>query len=101
MKKSKVRNPFYADILRNGIVIHVPSPAPHRSRGISNPYYAKIKDLGIRIGRPRRGEKARPTIVKSVRLPPDLWKRMKAQADRERIPLNQAMRQAVQIWLRS
>jgi hypothetical protein len=102
-KAKKVRNPFYADIQRNGIIIDVPVKSlPHGKRGISNPYYARImSEGGVRIGRPRREEKARPTVVKSVRLPPEIWKRVQQQAEREGIPLNAAMRQAALIWLQS
>jgi hypothetical protein len=100
-----IRNPFFADIQRNGITIVVPiKPLPHGARSITNPYYERIKAAGgvcIGIGRPKRGEKARPTIVKSVRVPPGVWRRVERQATRERISTNAAVRQALLIWLRS
>lgn len=108
MKKTNHRhpssNPFYEDVQRNGIVIDVPLPGEDPTRRSTNPYYDRIIAAGgvqIASGRPRRGEKARPTIVKSVRLPPAIWKSLSAQAKREKITLNAAIRQAALIWLRS
>lgn len=101
MKIQNVTNPFYEDIQRNGIIIDVPRKTV-QGRPITNPYYARIRAAGgIRIGRPRRGEKRRPTIVQSVRLPPELWKRVEAQAKREKITVSEALREGALIWLRS
>ena len=103
--KPKVRNPFYADVQRSGICLVNPIQSlPHGKRNPSNPYYQRIMDSGgvrIALGRPRRNEKARPTVVKSVRLPPEVWKRVKRQAAREHIPVHAAVRQAVLLWLES
>jgi hypothetical protein len=105
MKKTKIRNPFYEEIQRNGIVIDVQRPGEDPNAPSRNPYYAHIRAAGgVHIyppGRPRRGEPRRPTVVKSVRLPPEVWKQVRAQAKRERISLNAAMRQAALIWLQS
>jgi uncharacterized protein (DUF4415 family) len=104
MKKRDVRNPFYADIQREGIIFATPIQSlPHGNRKPSNPYYLRgeVEGMHVSLGRPKRHEKARPTRVKSVRLSPDVWKRVQAQAKREQISLNAALRQAVLIWLQS
>ena len=105
MKKTESRNPFYEEIQRNGITIDVLSSSDEHPGPSRNPYYARIRAAGgIQIhapGRPKRGEVRQPTAVRSVRLPIEIWKRVQAQAKRERISLNAALRQAAQIWLKS
>ena len=100
-----IRNPFYAAVQRGGICFANPIKSlPHGNRVASNPYYDRIVTDGgvcVAMGRPSRHEKARPTVVKSVRLPPEVWKRVQDQAARERIPVNAAVRQAILIWLQS
>ena len=90
MKKTSpqaIRNPFYADIQKNGIIVDVQSDAVTRRSHTP--------------GRPRHGEKRLPTAVRSIRLPKALWELVQAQARRERISINAALRQAAQIWIRS
>jgi len=87
MKKTRVRNPFYEDIRKHGIVVDVQSDDSTQQAHAP--------------GRPRRGEARLPTAVRSVRLPKALWKLVQAQARREHISINAAMRQATQIWIRS
>ena len=90
MKKSSlssVPNPFYADIRKHGFVIDVQSDGEEQRAPSS--------------GRPRRGEVRLPTAVRSVRLPKALWELVQAQARRERISINAALRQAAQIWIQS
>lgn len=89
MKSSKpIRNPFYADIQAHGVVVDVELE-----------HERDVKESTQ--GRPRRGEVRTATSVRSIRLPVDVWSLVKAQADREGISLNAAMRQAARIWLRS
>ena len=102
MRKADIRNPFYEDIRKNGVVVDVQredgsDPPP------SNPYYERIAAAGglHTPGRPKRGEIRAPTAVRSIRLPVELWKLVEAQAKREQISLNAAMRQAARIWLMS
>lgn len=82
------RNPFYEDIQKHGVVIDVHSEGVPESRENA-------------LGRPRRGEARSPTAVRSVRLPTALWSLVQAQARRERISINAALRQAARIWVRS
>jgi hypothetical protein len=103
----RIRNPFFANVERTGIrIVTSPWPAPEGGREVSNPYYRRIQQAGgvtlcIRGGRPRKGEEAGPTVVKSVRLPPEIWKRVEAQAQREGLSRHAAIRQAILIWLHS
>ena len=102
MKKTDIRNPFYEDIRKNGIVVDVQSDDDSEQLP-SKPYYERIAAAGglHTPGRPRRGEVREPTAVRSIRLPVELWKLVEAQAKREQISLNAAMRQAARIWLMS
>ena len=102
MRKTDIRNPFYEDIRKNGVVVDV-QREDGSDQPSSNPYYERIAAAGglHAPGRPRRGERREPTAVRSIRLPVDLWKLVEAQAKREQISLNAAMRQAARIWLMS
>jgi len=102
-RRMAARNPFYADVQRNGICLLTPIQSlPHGSRSPSNPYYQRVVATGgvcIPLGRPRRDEKARPTVVKSVRLTPEVWRRIEQRAARQRISTHAAVRQALLRWL--
>jgi len=102
MKKTEIRNPFYEDIRKNGVVVYV-QREDGSDQSPSSPYYARVAAAGglHTPGRPRRGEVRAPTAVRSIRLPVELWKLVEAQAKREQISLNAALRQAARIWLRS
>jgi hypothetical protein len=89
MKKNSlhsVPNPFYKDIRKHGFVIDIQGDVMRREPT---------------SGRPRRGEVRQPTAVRSIRLPKALWELVQAQARRERISINAALRQAAQIWIQS
>ena len=94
------RNPFYEDIRKNGVIVDVQREDDSDSPALSR-YYARVAATGglHPPGRPKRGEVREPTTVRSIRLPAELWKLVEAQAKREQIPLNAAMRQAARIWL--
>jgi hypothetical protein len=93
------RNPFYKAIQREGITIAV--KRPERAGPTRNPYYDRIAaDGGVTWGGRAKAPR-RPTSVHSVRIDPQIWKRVAAQAARERISTNEAVRQALLIWLRS
>jgi len=92
MKKTKRRpqkvipNPFYADIRKHGVCFDIEGEKTEQPPT---------------LGRPRNGDIRLPTAVRSVRLPKALWTLVQAQARREGVSINAAMRQAAQIWLRS
>jgi hypothetical protein len=105
MAEIVVKNPFYERIMRDGIRIRS-ERQPEPGRPVTNPYYEHIRQAGgvrlrARSGRPRAGESAGPTETRSVRLPPAVWARVEAQAEREGLTVHAAVRQAVLIWLKS
>jgi hypothetical protein len=85
------RNPFAARIRREGwsLVHEGPSRASlreipelgARAKGQPNPYARRIRAAGfeLQIGRrrPRRGKEVGRTQVRSVRLPPAVWARIR------------------------
>src|SRR5207253_209331 len=53
----------------------------------------------LRRGHPGKG-KPRPTVVRSVRLPEELWRQIESAARAKHLNLHQAMRAALLGWLR-
>lgn len=53
----------------------------------------------LRRGHPGKG-KSRKTVVRSVRLPEEVWKRVEKKARSKHLNLHQAMRAALVSWLR-
>jgi hypothetical protein len=53
----------------------------------------------LRRGHPGKGEN-RKTVVRSVRLPESVWKKLQAKAESKKLNLHQAMRAALLHWLR-
>jgi hypothetical protein len=54
----------------------------------------------LRRGHPGKGRR-RPTVVRSVRLPEDLWKQLERAARAKQLNLHQAMRAALLGWISS
>lgn len=106
-------NPFARKMRAEGwqLVHEGPSAAslremPELSVGVTgrrNPYAKRIKAGGIELqvgrGRPRTGKELGPTVVKSVRLPPALWKRLEQQAREKGVALHALVRSALVDWL--
>jgi hypothetical protein len=106
--KTTVKNPFYERIRREGFQFVLPPPKRPRGRkrAITNPYYERIVASGgvtvhVPMGRPHKHERARPTIVKSFRVAPDLWKMVRERAEHDRVTMNAIMREALVNHLRS
>jgi hypothetical protein len=78
-------------------------PLGGKAAGRANPYAERIKAQGIELQvgrrRPARGSEVGPTEVKSVRLPPEVWKRLERQARAEGIALHAPVRVALLEWL--
>jgi len=55
--------------------------------------------LLLRRGRPAKGE-SRTTVVRSVRLPEEVWKQLEKKAREKHLNVHQAMRAALLGWLR-
>jgi hypothetical protein len=57
--------------------------------------------LQVGKGRPKRGAETGPTILKSVRLPPAVWKELERRARSEGVAVHALVRKAVLALLRS
>jgi uncharacterized DUF497 family protein len=105
------RNPFAKRIRTEGweLVHDGPSRAAldempetdfSRVRASSNPYAARIKTQGyeLQVGRrrPAAGTEVGPTVVKSVRLPPALWRQLEEKARSEGVALHALVRTALE-----
>ena len=72
-----------------------------RTRVRRNPYAARVAVEGIvhvGRGRPRKGTETGPTVPRSVRFPPQLWKVLEAKAKAEGLTLHSALRTAILEW---
>jgi hypothetical protein len=49
-------------------------------------------------GRPRKGQETGPTIPRSIRFAPAVWKRLEQRAKAEGITLHAALRAAILEW---
>jgi Ribbon-helix-helix protein, copG family len=65
-----------------------------------NPYAARIAAEGIHVsrGRPTKGTETGPTVPRSVRFPPKLWKELEAKAKARGMSLHSALRAAILQW---
>jgi hypothetical protein len=76
-----------------------------RVRVRRSPYAARIEASGLLLqvgkGRPKRGAETGPTILKSVRLPPAVWKELERRARSEGVAVHALVRKAVLALLRS
>ena len=68
-------------------------------------YAERIKTGGLTLqvgrGRPRGGAETGPTILKSVRLPPAIWKELEKRARAEGVAVHALVRKAILALLRS
>jgi hypothetical protein len=73
------------------------------SKGRRSPYAKRIEARGIELqvgrGRPRAGKEKGPSVTKSVRLPPALWKRLEQEARANGVTLHAIVRAALVDWL--
>jgi hypothetical protein len=75
-----------------------------KARVRRNPYAARIAKEGVEIritrGRPRKGATAPGVVTKSVKQTVAFWSSLGAAAEKEGISLHEAMRLALDSWLR-
>ena len=68
-------------------------------------YAERIKAGGLTLqvgrGRPRGGAETGPTVLKSVRLPPAIWKELEKRARAEGVAVHALVRKAILALLRS
>jgi hypothetical protein len=69
-----------------------------------NNYAGRIKADGLTLhvgrGRPRAGAETGPTVLKSVRLPPTIWKELEERARVEGVAVHALVRKAILALLR-
>lgn len=69
-----------------------------------NNYAERIKADGLTLhvgrGRPRAGAETGPTVLKSVRLPPTIWKELEERARAEGVAVHALVRRAILALLR-
>lgn len=100
------KNPFAKRMQTEGWTLHHEAPSeaslkempelPTRSKGRANPYAERVSANGIELqvgrGRPKKGDEVGPTQVKSIRLPPEVWKKLQRQAKRDGMTLHALVR---------
>jgi hypothetical protein len=108
------RNPFAKRMAREGWELDHEGPSlasleempelGDKLKGRRSPYAKRIASQGVELqvgrGRPRAGTELGPTQVKSVRLPPAVWKRLETQARVEGVALHAIVRTALLEWLK-
>ena len=76
---------------------------PATSKGTPNPYAKRIAAQGIELHvgrrRPTRRKEVGPRVVKSVRLPLAVWKRLEKHARSEGVAMHALVRAALLEWL--
>jgi hypothetical protein len=107
------RNPFAKRMKAKGWELVHESPSRSSLReipelspnaiGKPNPYAMRIGAQGVELQvgrrRPARGTEVGPTQVKSVRLPPAVWRRLERSARVEGVALHAVVRAALLEWL--
>jgi hypothetical protein len=110
------QNRFAKRVKKEGIVLVHDSPSPASLKAIPeadfgrvkvrrSSYAERIKVSGITLqvgrGRPRGGAGTGPTVLKSVRLPPAIWKELEKRARAEGVAVHALVRKAILALLRS
>jgi hypothetical protein len=97
MKKARERGPSAASLRE------IPEVDFKSAKVRRNPYAARIAAEGIVIntgrGRPKKGQETGPTVPRSVRFPPPVWKLLEQRAKKEGVSLHAVLRAAVMDWV--
>jgi hypothetical protein len=109
------QNRFAKRVKREGILLVHDSPSASSLKAIPeadfsrlkvrrSSYAARIKAGGLTLqvgrGRPRGGAETGPTVLKSVRLPPAVWKELEKRARAEGVAVHALVRKAILALLR-
>jgi len=109
------QNRFAKRVKKEGILLVHDSPSPASLKAIPeadfgrvkvrrNNYAERIKTGGLTLqvgrGRPRGGAETGPTVLKSVRLPPAIWKELEKRARAEGVAVHALVRKAILALLR-
>jgi len=110
------QNRFAKRVKKEGILLVHDAPSQASLRAIPeadfgrvkvrrSPYAERIKAAGLTLqvgrGRPRAGAETGPSVVKSVRLPPALWKELEKRARAQGVAVHALLRQAIVALLKS
>ena len=109
------QNRFAKRVKKEGILLVHDAPSPASLKAIPeadfgrvqvrrSSYAERIKAGGLTLqvgrGRPRGGAETGPTVLKSVRLPPAIWKELEKRARTEGIAVHALVRRAILALLR-
>jgi hypothetical protein len=109
------QNRFAKRVKKEGMLLVHDSPSPVSLKAIPeadfgrvrvrrNNYAERIKTDGVTLqvgrGRPRGGAETGPTVPKSVRLPPAIWKELEKRARAEGVAVHALVRKAILALLR-
>lgn len=109
------QNRFAKRVKKEGILLVHDSPSPASLKAIPEADFGRVKvrrsnyaerikadglTLQVGRGRPRGGAETGPTILKSVRLPPAIWKELEKRARAEGVAVHALVRKAILALLR-
>jgi hypothetical protein len=110
------RNHYAQRVRKEGIVLVHDAPSAASLKAIPEADFSRVKvrrsnyaerikrgglTLQVGRGRPRGGLETGPTVLKSVRLPPAIWKELEKRARAEGVAVHALVRKAILALLRS
>ena len=108
-------NRFAKRVKKEGILLVHDGPSAASLKAIPEADFARVKvrrsnyaerikadglTLQVGRGRPRAGAETGPTVLKSVRLPPTIWKELEERARAEGVAVHALVRKAILALLR-
>jgi hypothetical protein len=109
------QNRFAKRVKKEGILLVHDAPSPASLKAIPEANFDRVKvrpsnyaerikagglTLQVGRGRPRGGAETGPTVLKSVRLPPAIWKELEKRARAEGVAVHALVRKAILALLR-
>jgi hypothetical protein len=110
------RNRFAKGVRKEGILLAHDAPSAASLEAIPEADFNRVKvrrsnyakrietgglTLQVGRGRPRGDAETGPTVLKSVRLPPSVWKELEKRARKEGVAVHALVRKAILALLRS
>jgi len=110
------QNRFAKRVKKEGIMLVHDAPSPASFKAVPEADFGRVKvrrssyaerikagglTLQVGRGRPRGGAETGPTVLKSVRLPPAIWKELEKRARAEGVAVHALVRKAILALLRS
>jgi len=109
------QNRFAKRVKKEGFLLVHDAPSPASLKAIPEADFGRVKvrrsnyaeriktgglTLQVGRGRPRGGTETGPTVVKSVRLPPAIWKELEKRARADGVAVHALVRKAILALLR-